>query len=214
MQYFASYYRWLVASQTLGVQLGGTRVLDVGCDDAQFLGRSTAPLRVGVDLAPRARPADGIEIVRADARILPVLSGSFDTILAFDVLEHIDNDRAVMSEMLRILAPGGRIWFSTPAIKSAIFPAFLQPYANRSFGHVRNGYTLEAMRDLLPADGYRLDAWYWSEPALRAGFVPMHALWLVAPALSHAAMRLAHRLDGRARPGLRGHIFGTITRER
>src|SRR5262245_8019731 len=148
--YFASYYRWLVASRRLGVDLAGVRLLDVGCDDASFLARSGAALRVGVDLAPRARPQNGIEIVQADARRLPVLHGTFDCILAFDILEHIEHDRAVMHELLRVLAPGGTLWFSTPARDTQFWPPFIHAYANRAFGHVRNGYTVEHIRSLLP----------------------------------------------------------------
>jgi SAM-dependent methyltransferase len=211
--YFASYYRWLVASRRLGVDLSGPRVLDVGTDDANFLGRSRAGLRVGVDLAPRARPQPGIELLRADARRLPLLGGSFDTILAFDVLEHIEDDRAVMREMLRVLAPGGALWLSTPARDTRFWPRFIHPYANYAFGHVRNGYTPGQLRGLLPRGGeWRMDLFFWDEPLLRAAFVPLHLLDRLAAPLADRLTRWCFALDSRRADGRRGHLFGCVRR--
>jgi SAM-dependent methyltransferase len=211
--YFASYYRWLVASRRLGVDLSGPRVLDVGTDDANFLGRSGAGLRVGVDLAPRARPQPGIELLRADARQLPLLRGSFDAILAFDVLEHIEDDRAVMREMLRALAPGGTLWLSTPARDTRFWPRFIHPYANYAFGHVRNGYTPGQLRALLPpGDEWRLELFFWDEPLLRAAFVPLHLLDRLAPPLADRLTRWCFALDSWRAAGRRGHLFGSVRR--
>jgi SAM-dependent methyltransferase len=213
--YFASYYRWLVASHALNVNLDGARVLDVGCDDASFLGRSAAAVRVGVDLAPRLLPHDGITVVRADARALPMIGRSFDCILAFDILEHIEEDHLVMRQLLRILEPGGTIWFSTPAVDTVLHPAFLHPYANRAFGHVRNGYTPEQVQALIPAgEDVTVDMFYWDEPWLRAGFVPLHLLDRLLPALADQCVRWIYRLDARRSDGRRGHLFGRIHRPR
>src|SRR5690606_22204311 len=55
--HFASYYRWLVATQYWQLPLHfDTPVLDIGADDGGFLARVQAPLKVALDLAPpRAR---------------------------------------------------------------------------------------------------------------------------------------------------------------
>jgi SAM-dependent methyltransferase len=214
-QYFASYYRWLVASRRLGVELGGPRVLDVGCDDASFLEQSPAGLRVGVDMAPRARPQAGIEIVRTDARRLPLVRGSFNCILAFDVLEHIEDDRAVMREMLGALAPAGTLWISTPALGYSMFPGFLTPYTNRIFGHVRNGYTPADLRALIPDHQcWQLDYFYWNEPLLRLGFAPLHALNRAAPTLAAMATRGCYWIDRHFAQGHSGHLFAMVRQRR
>ncbi|GAB4204413.1 MAG: hypothetical protein OHK0022_29530 [Roseiflexaceae bacterium] len=210
--YFASYYRWLVAQRLLGLNLEARRILDVGCDDANFLGRSPAPLRVGVDLAPRARPEAGIEILRADARCLPVLDSQFDCILAFDVLEHIEDDRAVMGELLRVLAPGGTLWLSTPARDTSFWPRFIHPYANRAFGHVRNGYTVKQLCGLIASPEYYVELFYWNEPLLRAAFVPLHLLDRLVPPLADLLTRACVALDSHRPDGMAGHVFGRITR--
>ena len=46
---------------------------------------------------------------------LGALEGPFDLICLFDVLEHIDADSYVLSELSRLLAPGGRIMVTVPA---------------------------------------------------------------------------------------------------
>lgn len=211
--YFASYYRWLVASKILQVNLQAQRVLDVGCDDASFLQRSSAALRAGVDLAPRARPTAEIEIIQADARKLPVLEGCVDCILAFDVLEHIEHDRAVMHDLLRVLAPAGTLWFSTPARATTFYPRFIHPYANYAFGHVRNGYTEAQLHSLLPDESWQIDLFYWNEPWLRAMFVPLHLLDRVAPRMADAGVRWCFAADRSWADGPRGHLFGRISRK-
>lgn len=209
--YFAAYYRWLVVQHALALPRRATRVLDVGCDDGYITHQVSADVRLGVDMLPRLRPADDFAVVRAAAEQIPLLEGSFDCILAFDVLEHIVQDRVVMCEMLRVLAPGGTLWFSTPARETIIFPWFLLPYTNRSFGHVRNGYTPEQLAALLPdATTWEMQVFFWNEPLLRAGFVALHlfnrlyypaAVWLT---------RFCYCVDRRFSQGQRGHLFGTI----
>jgi SAM-dependent methyltransferase len=45
--------------------------------------------------------------VQADVTDLPLEDGSFDTILCLHVLEHVQDDRAAMRELYRVLAPEG-----------------------------------------------------------------------------------------------------------
>jgi len=47
---------------------------------------------------------------------------SFDTILAFQVIEHIKNDHLFLSELNRILKPGGTLYLTTPNINKTIAP--------------------------------------------------------------------------------------------
>jgi SAM-dependent methyltransferase len=53
--------------------------------------------------------------VRADARRLPFAANSFDLVCLFDVLEHLDDDRAALEEVRRVLNPGGRVLIHVPA---------------------------------------------------------------------------------------------------
>lgn len=209
--HFAAYYRSLLIAEQLGLPASAGRVLDVGCDDGFLMSRVQADLRLGVDMSPRLRPTEALAVVRASATDLPALAGSFDCVLAFDVLEHVEDDRAMMREMLRVLAPGGTVWFTTPARDFRFFPRWLTPYTNRSFGHVRNGYTPDMLGALLPdRERYTVEYFYWNEPALRLCFALLHFLNLAAPGPAAALTRLCYRVDRLFREGRRGHLLGRV----
>jgi SAM-dependent methyltransferase len=64
-------------------------------------------------LAAVARRVSGATLFQVDARRLP-FDAEFDVIGAFDVLEHLDEDEAVLGEMHRAVKPGGGILLSVP----------------------------------------------------------------------------------------------------
>lgn len=101
--------------------LDAGRVLDVATGDGSFIDillESVASFVsvVGIDVdenelseARRAIPDRRVELRRADATQLPFRDNSFDTVSISDALHHLaDADRA-MSEMVRVLRPGGTI---------------------------------------------------------------------------------------------------------
>lgn len=45
------------------------------------------------------------------------LDGDFDLVVALDVLEHIENDRAAFASMLELVRPGGLMLITVPAIR-------------------------------------------------------------------------------------------------
>jgi len=49
-------------------------------------------------------------------RSLPWRSGTFECVLAREVMEHVDDIYRMVEEIHRVLRPGGRLWFSTPFI--------------------------------------------------------------------------------------------------
>ncbi|MCX6058263.1 MAG: class I SAM-dependent methyltransferase [Chloroflexi bacterium] len=48
------------------------------------------------------------EIINAAGEFVPLLSSTFDLILSHEVIEHVQDDRTAICEMLRLLKPGGR----------------------------------------------------------------------------------------------------------
>jgi SAM-dependent methyltransferase len=97
------------------VAVAPRRVLEVGCgwgELAEWLARETGAEVVATDLSPRmvelAR-ARGVDAQLADVQELPFADGEFDVALAAWMLYHVpDLDRAI-SELARVLRPGGRL---------------------------------------------------------------------------------------------------------
>jgi len=99
--------------------LGSPRlVLDVGSADAPSAGwmRGDHP-QVTLDLFPDGLvPGEG---VCGSATALPFVDEAFDVVAAFDVVEHCEDDALALSELARVLAPGGRMLLSVPAYQWA-----------------------------------------------------------------------------------------------
>jgi SAM-dependent methyltransferase len=94
------------------------RTLDVGSADAPSVGwmRAGQP-HVTLDLfAEGLVPGEG---VCGSAMALPFVDEAFDVVTAFDVVEHCEDDALALSELARVLAPGGRILLSVPAYQWA-----------------------------------------------------------------------------------------------
>ncbi|HZP94401.1 MAG TPA: methyltransferase domain-containing protein [Burkholderiales bacterium] len=60
-----------------------------------------------------ARRVPGARFLQMDARRIPFTS-EFDVVGAFDVIEHIEDDRAVLAEIRRALVPGGGLIVTVP----------------------------------------------------------------------------------------------------
>ncbi|HLI44972.1 MAG TPA: class I SAM-dependent methyltransferase [Acidimicrobiales bacterium] len=97
---------------------GCEQVLDVGTGEGQLARRvarsKQAALVAGVDpsaaqLANAASQGGGPAFVRARGEQLPFADGAFDGIVCCLVIEHADDPDAVLAEMARLLAPGGRL---------------------------------------------------------------------------------------------------------
>ncbi len=98
-------------------------LLDVGCGRGSLLDgiRRAAPsirlagaelLDAGLKFA-RQRLGSDISLYQLDATALP-FDREFDVVTSCDVLEHIDDDRAVLREMFRAVVPGGGIIVTVP----------------------------------------------------------------------------------------------------
>jgi 2-polyprenyl-6-hydroxyphenyl methylase/3-demethylubiquinone-9 3-methyltransferase len=106
----------------------GEHVLDVGCGEARFttvladLGAEV----VGVDVAQeplrraRVRRAE-LGLPPLDLRMVPpqgpwpFADASFDAVWAGETIEHVADTAGWLSEVRRVLRPGGRLLLSTPA---------------------------------------------------------------------------------------------------
>lgn len=62
----------------------------------------------------QAASRPGIEAIHASAEALPFADASFERILMVDALHHVEDTERSVREMLRVLAPGGRLVIEEP----------------------------------------------------------------------------------------------------
>ena len=131
----------------------GRDVLDVGCNTGYGTVQLTGGARrvVGVDVSPRAietarrRALHGVpEFKMTEGRDLPFADASFDLVTSFQVLEHVPDAPAMLSELRRVVRPGGVVILTTPNAAVRLYPG-MQPW-NRF--HVRE-YVPAELDDLL-----------------------------------------------------------------
>jgi SAM-dependent methyltransferase len=80
----------------------------------------------------------GAQATAGDATALPFPDGSFDRVIAAEVLEHIPADQAALQELARVLRPGGVAAVTVPAwLPERICWALSDDYHNVPGGHVR-----------------------------------------------------------------------------
>jgi SAM-dependent methyltransferase len=101
----------------------GKRVLDAGCGagyGSAELAR-TAELVIGVDIAAEAiefaqanYQQPNLRFEQASCSALPFAGASFDLVVAFEVIEHLEDWRGFLQEACRVLAPAGQLIVSTP----------------------------------------------------------------------------------------------------
>jgi SAM-dependent methyltransferase len=101
----------------MGEQLKG-RVIENGCGVGMYL-QHLAPYCgsiIGLEYDfERARAArDGSPVINGACEHLPFQSGSVNAILSHEVLEHVQDDRLALQEMVRLLKPGGVIALFVP----------------------------------------------------------------------------------------------------
>jgi len=95
-------------------------------------------------------------VLRADARELPVRTGSMDLVTAFDILEHIEEDYLAAAEITRVLRPGGTALIAVPA-DMALWSAH-----DTAVGHVRR-YTRQTLADVIVKGGLVVEEmWSWN----------------------------------------------------
>lgn len=118
------------------LELGkGDKVLEVGCGNGYYLNllnRIDKKLDlVGIDNDPRALKDAKIfindtrvKLILKNALDLPFKNKSFDKVIISEVIEHVENEQKVLSEIYRCLKPGGIMVLTTCNIN---YPFFWDP---------------------------------------------------------------------------------------
>lgn len=99
-------------AQSAGDRIRGL-VLEDGCGVGMYVEKLSAfgGRVIGLEYDLERATEAGInskEIVNAAGESIPLPSSTFDLILSHEVIEHVQDDRAAVREMVRILKPSGR----------------------------------------------------------------------------------------------------------
>jgi SAM-dependent methyltransferase len=101
-------------------KLDAAAILDNGCGVGMYTARfcqfssRVAGVEIDPAAAAEARVRTGAEITVAAGEALPFDDGMFDVVFSHEVIEHVTDDRLAAAEMVRVLAPRGRIVMFCP----------------------------------------------------------------------------------------------------
>jgi SAM-dependent methyltransferase len=180
-QLYREHWWWRARSAILMDLLRSVRprpdsaILDVGCGDALSFRAlsefgSVRGIEVDENLLDPAGPfRELISTLPLGDPVYQDESWRFDLITAFDVIEHIDDDRAAISNMAAMLRPGGLLVVTVPAFE------FLWDYHD-DINHHRRRYTAGRLRNVLETGGLEVMQVRY---LFRALFIPKFLLRLI-----------------------------------
>lgn len=101
------------------------RILDIGSStgtNLRMLGEMGFTQFEGMDMSDEAIrwcAHKGLgKVTKGDVCAIPFPDGSFDLVLATDIIEHVDDDAGALREITRITKPGGKVLITVPAFQS------------------------------------------------------------------------------------------------
>ena len=138
--------------------------LDLGCGDGAVSGAIGAETVTLADVSAvaleRARARmPGTEVVELEPdRPLPFPDGSFDLVVCTETLEHVRDVQLFLSEVRRVLEPGGRLAMTTPAHRRLIaapdpFSPHLRFFTKRTLGALLDRMGFDARVLIRRGDG-------------------------------------------------------------
>jgi len=161
----------------------GRDILEVGCGTGEFLRHAhDAGHRVtGIDLSGEAvryvrEHHPGIDVRCQSLETAGLLPASFDVIAAFHVLEHVSDPIGLLSQMKRLLRPGGLVYVRVPNLNSWFRRVLGRNWWGFSVEHMSH-FTDQSMRLALASAGLGMHS-VWTGDSNRE-----HSYWPVLPLL-------------------------------
>lgn len=166
--------RWRWLKRRLPRTRNAEKLIDVGCGTGAFT--TGASLRgyhcVGLSWDTRNQTTateraqlsgvKNIEFPIQDVRTLherTELIGKYDIAICFETIEHVLDDKKLISDIYACLKPGGLMFLTTPSyFYRPISPREQGPFSEFEDGwHVRRGYTATMIKELCDAAGFKVE---------------------------------------------------------
>jgi SAM-dependent methyltransferase len=155
---------------------GAPRILDLGCATGALLGalKDRGWRCTGVEIsgpqADYARKERGLDVRSLPLEENDFSPGSFETVLASHLIEHLNDPAALVREVRRVLVPGGRFFVTTPNIGGFQARLFRGRWRSAVFDHLYL-FSKRTLSALLEKEGFTVEkiaAW----GGLAAGTAP------------------------------------------
>lgn len=200
LEAYVSHLIHLKAYEEAARLIAGKAVLDVGCNVGYGLQvlASTAISVAGIDVSPQAveaaqqRLGSNADIRVYNGMLCSFASRSFDGVTSFQVIEHISDYNAYLSEIIRLVRPGGMVLFTTPNARLRLDPG-MKPW--NEF-HVRE-FTSSELKELLST---------WFDVVEIKGLFGKDELYQIERSRGEKAKIAARSQPSRLRPALRGAV--------
>lgn len=122
------------------------KLLDFGCGSKPYRSLFEVEEYLGVDFENEGHSHENEEIdIYYDGQQLPFERDHFDSILCSEVFEHVFNLPDILSELNRVLKPGGKMLVTCPFV-----------WKEHEVPHDYARYTLFALEDLFQKKGFRV----------------------------------------------------------
>ena len=192
--------RYVFASRWMGP---GGQVLDLGCGNGYgtaFLKESAGRRVIGCDRSRTALTfAQGRyrslapTFIQGDATELPIRSNSLDTVVSYEMIEHVQDDKRLVAEVYRVLKPGGYVIVSTPnRVITGTVDQPANPFHVREYNVTEFQHLLEHAFPQVAMFGHALS------PAARRQHEMLARLWrnaALVPVLYNQVHSLEKRLE-------------------
>jgi 2-polyprenyl-3-methyl-5-hydroxy-6-metoxy-1,4-benzoquinol methylase len=176
------------------------RALDIGCSSGYLARRlvERGATVVGIDVDEEAvqearKICEQVLIGDVETMELPLPEGSFDLVLAGDVIEHLRDPERFLARIRPLLRPGGRLVLTTPNVANwAVRLGLLagrwrytdRGILDRTHTHF---FTKKTLAETLDRAGYRIVEFDVTAPVPKAGVPPVeraaHAVARLRPSL-------------------------------
>ena len=137
------------ADNALDLGVGDGRVA-AGIDAARLIGADVS--QVALDRARTRLPEAELVLIEPD-EALPFEDNAFDLVTCIETLEHVRDVQLALSEIRRVLRPGGRLALTTPA--SARWRVLFRGVEHPFSPHIRS-FTRRSLRTTLETMGFQV----------------------------------------------------------